>query len=173
MKIYLNKLTALKIIAAFFSTVIEMPGNVLIKKPGTFYYGRGCKKGLPRHLNLRKRNVEFTPDKTLASCAGFADRLVGKYRTLVAYNEFSRFELHKYWSKKIFNCRELNSFRIDLHYLFEGKVPKLLEYANGWMLLIQRFGKFFFSITTISLFLNWDRWQYTVLINIQIWKKML
>lgn len=129
-----------------------MPGNVLIiKKPGTFYYSRGCKKGLPRHLNLRKRNVKFTPDKTLASCAGFADRLVGKYRTLVAYNEFSRFELHKYWSKKIFNCRELNSFRIDLHYLFEGKVPKLLEYANGWMLLIQRFGKFFFSITTIFL----------------------
>ena len=25
--------------------------------------------------------------------------------------------------------RELNSFRIDLHYLLEGKLPKLLEYA--------------------------------------------
>ena len=153
-----------------------MPGNVLIKKPGTFYYGRGCKKGLPRHLNLRKRNVKFTPDKTLASCGGFADRLVGKYRTLVAYKNTTSSRDSSYINtevKKIFNCRKLNSFRIDLHYLFEGKVPKLLEYANGWMLLIQRFGKFFFSITTISLFLNWDRWQYTVLINIQIWKKML
>ena len=62
MKIYLHKLNALKIIAVFFLTVIEMQGNVLMKEPGTFYYSRGCKKGLSRHLNFRKRNVEFTQD---------------------------------------------------------------------------------------------------------------
>lgn len=106
-----------------------MPGNVLIKKPETFYCSIGCKKGLSRHLNFRKRNIEFTPDKTHASCAGFADRLVGKHRTLVAYNVLSWLKVHKYWSKKYLNCRELNSFRVDLHYLLEGKVPKLLEYA--------------------------------------------
>lgn len=66
MKIYIHKLTAFKIIAFFFLTVIEMPGYVLIKKPGTFYHNRGCKKGLSRLLNFRKRNVEFTPVKTLA-----------------------------------------------------------------------------------------------------------
>lgn len=109
MKTYLHKLTALKIIV-FFSTVIEMPGNVLIKKPGTFYCSIGCKKGLSRQLNFRKRNIEFTPDKTHASCAGFADRLVGKHRTWVAYNVLLRLKVHKYWSKKIFKLPRIKFF---------------------------------------------------------------
>lgn len=151
-----------------------MPGNVLIKKPGTFYCSIGCKKGLSRQLNFRKRNIEFTPDKTHASCAGFADRLVGKHRTLVAYNVLLRLKVHKYWSKKIFKLPWIIilSALICITCLRE----RFRSYSNMhivWMLLIQRFGKFFFSITTISLFLKWDRWQYTVLINIQIWKKML
>lgn len=140
MKIYLHKLTALKIIAVFL-TVIEISGKVFIKKPGTFYYSIGCKKVSPDtsiseneasnspQIRLLHKEADWKIGFFFASCAVFADRLVGKYRTLVAYNMFSRLEVHKYWSKKIFNCPELNSFRIDMHYLLEGKLPKLLEYA--------------------------------------------
>lgn len=101
-----------------------MPGNVLIKKPGTLNCSIGCKKGLSRHLNFRKRNVEFTQD----SCT----------KRQTENSAFSslrpRFSQIALWYintevKRYLNCRELNSFRIDLHYLLEGKVPKLLEYA--------------------------------------------
>lgn len=115
-----------------------MSGNVLIKKPETFYIQPRLQKRSVQtpqfqktkrwvHLRLLHKQADWKIGLFFASCAVFADRLVGKYRTLVAYNVFSRLKVHKYWSKKIFNCRELNSFR--LHYLLEGKLPKLLEYA--------------------------------------------
>ena len=139
MKIYLHKLTALKIITVFL-TVIEMPGNVLITKPGSFHYSGGCKKGLSRHLNFRKRNVEFTQDsctKRQTENSAFSS-LRAQFSQMALWANTGHWQLttcyrdSRYINTKVkryLNCRELNSFRIDLHYLLEGKVPKLLEYA--------------------------------------------
>lgn len=120
MKIYLHKLTALKIIAVFFNgnwnarkCFNKKAWDLLLQRrlqKRSFQTPQFQKTKRRVHPRLLHKEADWKLGLLFASCAVFADRLVGKHRTLVAYNVLSRLKVHKYWSKKIFKLPRIKFF---------------------------------------------------------------